>query len=172
MHTALESIALFAFASTIACLTACSSEDKNGTSTSATTPAKTCANMQKCCDKASEPTKSACNAAIAGKNESLCASSYDAMCAGSGDGGTEGGAAPEAASDCSASCAKLTSVGCGTDTCQKDCEKSYLQAKSKSCASEWTAYFRCSASATYTCSGGTASTTDCATEATALANCN
>jgi hypothetical protein len=68
----------------------CSSESKPDTqsSTAGTSPgAKTCADVAKCCDKQSEPQKSACTALANGKVENACAAGYDAACGGTPDSG-------------------------------------------------------------------------------------
>lgn len=155
-------------------LFACSSNDTGtNSSTSSSTPDKSCAGLQKCCDKASEPTKSSCNAATAAKVEQACAAAYDAVCGGAGDGGTEGGATGQVASQCATFCANMASANCPKPnvTCQKDCVKSFDDAKSKDCINEWTASVKCSATATFTCSDGEPTTSSCSSDTTALASC-
>jgi hypothetical protein len=168
MHNVVRRRSTF-FAGFLLLAAACSS------STDATPAAggkKTCADLQKCCDSASEPTKTGCNAATAAKNEDLCATSYDKMCGGGGDGGAgDGGFPEEAKTQCSAYCAKLGALSCGPSDCAKTCTESYTEAKAKSCTSEWTAATSCYGGATFTCNGDAVSTTDCLNEGVALATC-
>jgi hypothetical protein len=162
------------FAGFLLVFAACSSSSN---ATPASGGKKTCADLQKCCDSATEPTKTSCNAATAAKNEDLCATSYDKMCGGGGgsaggDGGAgEGGVPEQAKTQCAASCAKQTASGCGPSDCTTNCEQSFTSANANGCSGEWSALTRCLAGAAYTCSGGSLSTSDCANEVAAFASC-
>jgi hypothetical protein len=156
---------------------ACSSSSSTNAATSAK---KTCADLQKCCDTASEPTKSSCNAATAAKNDDLCASSYDKMCTTGGAGGTsdggasDGGGSDDVSAQCAAVCASIAKPSCTSTPagCQSTCVTEFSNAKTKNCVNEWNATARCGSTATYTCGTDGVPTTDaCQTESSAYAAC-
>jgi hypothetical protein len=162
-------LCIFVFFVTFVAVPACSSSTESTASTK-----KSCADLQKCCDKASDPTKTSCNAATAGKNEDLCASSYDAMCGGGGGDGGGAVATDEVSLQCAALCMKVASANCTKNpACQMQCVTEFNAAKAKSCVNEWTAMTRCQTSATFTCdSDGTPTTSGCPSEATAFSECS
>jgi len=85
-------------AATLAALAGCSS--KSNDDPGATSGTKTCADVAKCCDRLSEPQKSACTALAGPKVESACAASYEKICVVA-DGGSEAGAdASPSSPDC------------------------------------------------------------------------
>lgn len=119
---------------------------------------KTCADLAKCCDKQSEPMKSACTAAANGKLEDACAASYDKMCAAS-DAGAD--ATPDSGEDTApvdpiakARCEGYCSKSCGDSVAFEDCVSGCITASAKDakCSREFATLVDCYAKApSFTC---------------------
>jgi hypothetical protein len=82
-------LSLFVFLGLVG-VAGCSSSDSGGAAD--TGPAqKTCKDLETCCTKLTEPSKSACNAAVGAKSEPACNSTYNTLCGGGTDAGGDSG---------------------------------------------------------------------------------